>query len=95
MKSLFNVIKSSLLCYSAVTASHPQVVTIFIAAESFTDMNKWVFDCILLCVCLCIVFDCSCIYIFLHPLMIEIISAMLSACLYSSNSRSVSVAPPL
>lgn len=40
MKSLFNVIKSSLLCYSAVTASHPQVVTIFIAAESFTDMNK-------------------------------------------------------
>ncbi|XP_036941446.1 interactor protein for cytohesin exchange factors 1 [Acanthopagrus latus] len=26
----------------AVTASHPQVVTIFIAAESFTDMNKWI-----------------------------------------------------
>lgn len=26
----------------AITASHPLVVTIFIAAESFTDMNKWV-----------------------------------------------------
>ncbi|XP_044025081.1 interactor protein for cytohesin exchange factors 1-like [Siniperca chuatsi] len=26
----------------AITASHPLVVTIFIAAESFTDMNKWI-----------------------------------------------------
>ncbi|KAL7387947.1 hypothetical protein ABVT39_004193 [Epinephelus coioides] len=26
----------------AMTASHPLVVTIFIAAESFTDMNKWI-----------------------------------------------------
>ncbi|KAM7395915.1 hypothetical protein PAMA_007270 [Pampus argenteus] len=26
----------------AMTASHPQVVTIFIAAESFTEMNKWI-----------------------------------------------------
>ncbi|XP_031721788.1 connector enhancer of kinase suppressor of ras 3-like [Anarrhichthys ocellatus] len=29
-------------CFSAITASHPLVVTIFIAAESFTDMNKWI-----------------------------------------------------
>ncbi|XP_034534868.1 LOW QUALITY PROTEIN: interactor protein for cytohesin exchange factors 1 [Notolabrus celidotus] len=26
----------------AMTAAHPQVVTIFIAAESFTDMNRWI-----------------------------------------------------
>ncbi|KAK2855872.1 hypothetical protein Q5P01_004607 [Channa striata] len=26
----------------AITASHPLVVTVFIAAESFTDMNKWI-----------------------------------------------------
>ncbi|KAI9528362.1 hypothetical protein NQZ68_022054 [Dissostichus eleginoides] len=26
----------------SMTASHPLVVTIFIAAESFTDMNKWI-----------------------------------------------------
>ncbi|XP_029281213.1 interactor protein for cytohesin exchange factors 1-like isoform X2 [Cottoperca gobio] len=26
----------------AMTASHPLVVTIFISAESFTDMNKWI-----------------------------------------------------
>ncbi|KAK9531903.1 hypothetical protein VZT92_011295 [Zoarces viviparus] len=26
----------------AITASHPLIVTIFIAAESFTDMNKWI-----------------------------------------------------
>ncbi|KAE8286589.1 hypothetical protein D5F01_LYC14529 [Larimichthys crocea] len=26
----------------AITASHPLVVTIFIAAESFTEMNKWI-----------------------------------------------------
>ncbi|XP_060908711.1 connector enhancer of kinase suppressor of ras 3 [Labrus mixtus] len=26
----------------AITASHPLVVNIFIAAESFTDMNKWI-----------------------------------------------------
>lgn len=26
----------------AITATHPLVVTIFIAAESFTDMNKWI-----------------------------------------------------
>ncbi|XP_069544569.1 interactor protein for cytohesin exchange factors 1-like, partial [Brachyistius frenatus] len=25
----------------AITASHPLVVTIFVAAENFTDMNKW------------------------------------------------------
>lgn len=39
--SLFHVM---MLFFSALTASHPLVVTIFIAAESFTDMNKWVFD---------------------------------------------------
>ncbi|KAI3363891.1 hypothetical protein L3Q82_001494 [Scortum barcoo] len=26
----------------AITATHPQIVTINIAAESFTDMNKWI-----------------------------------------------------
>ncbi|XP_062293749.1 interactor protein for cytohesin exchange factors 1-like [Scomber scombrus] len=26
----------------AITASHPLVVTIFVAAESFTEMNKWI-----------------------------------------------------
>ncbi|XP_042359895.1 connector enhancer of kinase suppressor of ras 3 [Plectropomus leopardus] len=29
-------------CDTAITASHHLVVTIFIAAESFTDMNKWI-----------------------------------------------------
>lgn len=42
--TLVYLVYRSLLCSSAMTASHPLVVTIVIAAESFTDMNKWVFD---------------------------------------------------